>query len=219
MRRPRGCPERRTDRADRRGARRPEPRAQQQGAVTAHRPAQEPHPRGVQALIAEHRDQLVEHHRARVLAGCAFVPITSAAVDRDHRERRQPGRHRLGETLFHPAGHHSGRILSFAVQGDHRAEFAGLARWARDRPVGVRPAACGRYERATGERRGRPPGLAGETGAEARATGTGGAGSRTDAEAQDCATGQVGHAGHLAIARQWHRPVAFPWHCRRAGKT
>ena len=94
--------QRRGDRADRGGARRTERPAEQQCAVAAHRPTDETHPGGVQALGRQHRQQLHEHHQPRVLAGHPPVPPAVAAVDRDHRERRATGLDRLGQARSTP---------------------------------------------------------------------------------------------------------------------
>src|ERR1700729_3556029 len=103
------------------GAAGTEPTAQQQGAISAHRPAQKPDPGGVEALAAQHRDELVQHHRAAVFAGSPSVPITSAPVDSHYRERGQAGGDGLGQPLFDPALHHGGRATALAVQRDHRS--------------------------------------------------------------------------------------------------
>src|ERR1700744_2807665 len=100
---PRRHPQRRARRPDRRGAAGTEPAPQQQGAISAHRPAQKPDPGGVEALAAQHRDELVQHHRAAVFAGSPFMPITSATVDSHYRERRQAGGDGLGQPPLDPA--------------------------------------------------------------------------------------------------------------------
>lgn len=117
-------------------------------------PTQERHPRGVQALVAQQRDELVEHHRAAVLAGRPLVPVAAAAVDGDHRERRQPGIDGLGQTLL-DAVDLRGEPGAVAILGCGRA--GGLRRTRRLRgQLGVRDARAGIDPDPGGLRRQRP---------------------------------------------------------------
>ena len=131
-----GLVQRRADRADPGGACRTQPGAQQHRAVAAHRPADEAHPRDVQVHRRQHRDQLVEHHRARVLAAGPPMPVAVAAVDGDHRERRPARLDQIGEHLFDAETHHLLGVAAHAVQRDHRAQRPDLAGRPGDDPVG-----------------------------------------------------------------------------------
>ncbi len=148
----RGGPQRRADRADPGRAAGAESGAQQHRAVAAHRPSQERHPRGVQALFGEQRQELVEHHGARVVTGGAPMPVTVAAVDRGQRERWEARVDGIGEKLLGAHRHHGPGVTVLAVEQDHRPQRCGLPGRSRDDPVGRRTAACGRGERAGGVR-------------------------------------------------------------------
>ena len=103
--------QRRTHRANPGRPLRTQPRAQQQRPVSTHRPADESHPRRIQPLGRQHRYQLVEHHRPRVLAVGPPMPVAVTAVDGDHGKSRPTRLDQLGESVFDAEIHHLVRPL------------------------------------------------------------------------------------------------------------
>jgi hypothetical protein len=131
---------------------------EQQGAVAAHRDAhhRDPPGRASQAEAPAARDQLIDHHRHRVVARMR-VPVPVAAVHGDHRHRSQrPAVHLERHGL---RGRHAdqgvGVVIAVTVEHDHQRQFVPRAVPGRisDR-VADRPAPGRRVERA----RGRGPG-------------------------------------------------------------
>jgi hypothetical protein len=142
-------------------------------------------------VFAQHRDEFVEHHRAGVLAGRPFVPVASAAVDRDDRDRRHTQLRRLRQTLLDTACHDVGGAAALAVQRDDRAQRAGLAGWARDRPIRRDSAAGRRHERTADVGRCR--------GGRRRHPHSDCPRGHADAETHQRAPTQFWHGGHHAI--------------------
>lgn len=113
-----------------------------------HRPPQESHPGGVHTHRGQHRQQLVEHHRTRVPAGRATVPVGVAAVDADHRERWLALLDQAGQPLLDAEIQHHAGVAVLAMQCDHWPQLPALAGRHGDHPVGLDASASRRDERA-----------------------------------------------------------------------
>jgi len=131
---------------------------EEQGAVAAHRDAHYPDPpgRASQAEAAAARDQLIDHHRHRVVARMR-VPVAVAAVHGDHRHRSQ----RLAVHLERHglrgrnADQGVGVVAAVTVEHDHQRQFVpGTVPGRVGDRVADRPAAGRRVEHS----RGRGPG-------------------------------------------------------------
>jgi hypothetical protein len=121
------------------------------------------------------------------------VPVTTAAVHGDDRDRRDTGIDRLRQTLLDAARHDARSILTLAVQRDDRTQRGRLAGRTRDRPIGRHSATRRRDERAVDICGGRGRGC------RWRHTQRRRSGRHADTETQKGASIQFGHGGHHAI--------------------